>query len=153
MVLLIPTNKTYQLRLDVLRDKGMPIASVQFPTDSVNGAFHLGYFVNQDLVGVASFAPSNITFPKHQNTTNNPYQLRGMATKKEFQGHGIGKQLLHKAHQILSILGCDLIWANARTSALPFYTKLGYQTFGKEFLIPNVGPHYVVALPISNSNT
>jgi hypothetical protein len=35
-----------------------------------------------------------------------------------------------------------LIWCNARTSAVGFYSKLSWEIAGAEFDIPDVGPHF-----------
>jgi predicted GNAT family N-acyltransferase len=37
-----------------------------------------------------------------------------------------------------------MIWCNARLSAVRFYEKLGFETRGDEFDIPDVGPHVVM---------
>jgi len=38
--------------------------------------------------------------------------------------------------------GKPLIWCNARTSAVEFYRKLGWEILGTEFDVPDVGPHF-----------
>jgi hypothetical protein len=37
-----------------------------------------------------------------------------------------------------------LIWFNARTSAVGFYKKMGYEIVGSEFEIKEVGPHFLM---------
>ena len=56
MVKFIASEKTLALRSAELRN-GMPLADCIFPTDEVEGAFHLGCFVDDQLVSVASFFP------------------------------------------------------------------------------------------------
>lgn len=71
------------------------------------------------------------------------WQLRGMAAAENFRRRGLGRRLLqlleHTAQQAHL---ADRIWCNARTPALGFYRKQGWQTVGEEFVIESAGPHY-----------
>jgi GNAT superfamily N-acetyltransferase len=55
---------------------------------------------------------------------------------------GVGRQVLEAAVAAARSAGAPLIWANARTTALPFYEAGGWQVAGDEFLTKDTGlPH------------
>lgn len=140
MVKFIPAELTYPIRLEILR-KGKSPDSVKFEDDLASGSFHLGKFMNDDLVSVASFSQK---FPHEFNSKNykNSYQLRGMATLDEFQGKGFGKELLEFGERILIGIDCDLLWFNARIGAVDFYKNSGFEIWGSKFMIEDVGEHF-----------
>ena len=111
-----------------------------FINDRLDGGFHLGVHIGEHRISVASFYPE-----AHPDLLGwIQYRLRGMATIPGYQGKGIGRRMLYFALDHLRAKKADLLWANARVTALPFYTKLGFGTHGPEFLIEGIGPHFVV---------
>jgi GNAT superfamily N-acetyltransferase len=136
---LISSKETYVVRHPVLRE-GRPIESCHFEGDDLDTTFHLGLFLNKELVGVASFMKNNnvIFTEQHQ------YQLRGMAILKQHQGLGFGDQLLKHGEQLLKNKNTALLWFNAREIAIKFYKKNGHQILGNAFEIKGVGTHYVM---------
>ncbi len=139
---LIPAIETLPLRQKILRPSA-PLAECINGTDEAVGSFHLGGFVEKQLVTVASFhVESQIDLPSLF-----PYRLRGMATEPEFQGKGYGRQVLVKGMDLLhKQKNCDLLWFNARKNAYKFYETLGFSFLGEEFEIPQIGPHKVMYL-------
>lgn len=136
----ISAEATYPIRQVVLRP-GKPVEEVYFSGDTAITSFHLGAFLNGKLLGVASFMKnSNPAFQSlHQ------FQLRGMAVLPEAQGLGIGKVLLLNGEQVFKEKWeSGLLWFNARESAVQFYEKFGYHTYGDFFEIPNVCIHIVM---------
>jgi predicted GNAT family N-acyltransferase len=115
-------QETYSVRKEVLRNN-LPLPEAM-EGDFEKFTFHLGMFLNTELIGIA-------TFMKNKNSSFNgvQYQLRGMATCQNYQHMGVGKKLL---------------WCNARVTALSFYEKLGFISVGEEFEIHLVGPHFVM---------
>ena len=124
------------LRHAVLRP-GRPLAAARFDGDHQPTTHHFGAFVD-GLVGCASFmlepwegAPA--------------YQLRGMATRPDLAGRGIGTRLLGHA---LGVLGREpgprLVWCNARLAAVGFYRRTGWTIASAAFDIADVGPHHVM---------
>jgi GNAT superfamily N-acetyltransferase len=104
-------------------------------------SFHLGAFEDSKLVSVASFFyDRNPLFQDlHQ------YQLRGMATIKEFQGKGLSQELLNVAFPIIKQNFCTLLWCNARISARGFYEKVGFKALnGETFNITYIGDHVLM---------
>jgi len=136
MVRFISSRDTLDLRSKILRN-GLPLEDCIFPTDEIEGAFHLGCFVDGKLVSVASFFPNHY---KDRKTLG--YQLRGMATAKEFAGKGYGSHLVDFAVIQLNATKASYLWCNARTSAIEFYKKKGFELSSEEFEIEGVGPHF-----------
>src|SRR5690606_38806891 len=62
------------------------------------------------------------------------FKLRQMAVHPEWQGKGIGKQLMQTAEVFAGEAGAQKIILHARATALNFYEKLGYQKKGKPFV-------------------
>ena len=68
-------------------------------------------------------------------------KFRQMAVMEKWQGQGLGRELLQKVEEQLSLEGCENLILNARLSAKNFYEKLGYVSVGDEFY--EVGlPHF-----------
>lgn len=135
----INANDTRDIRHKVLR-QGHPVESCTFSGDEDEQSFHLGAFENGKLISVASFYfERNDLFDEP-----NQYRLRGMATLKEHQRKGYSSELLKMAFPIIKQNFCTMLWCNARTQAVGFYQKVGFEKFGEEFDIVNVGPHFLM---------
>ena len=131
----ISAEQTYETRKVVLREN-IPLP-YEFQGDHDKDTLHFGAFKEGQIVGVSSFMKVQLPgFPGIH------YQLRGMATLKEFQGSGVGKNLLAEAENELKKKASNLIWCNARVVAVDFYKKNGFQTIGEAFNIELIGPHY-----------
>lgn len=135
---LISATETFPLRHQM-----RPLRSVDNQgnsEDSEPGTFHVGAFLGEKLVGIASFnQESHKDFP-----STKPYRLRGMASDEGHQGLGIGRQTLLFGIAELRKRGGDLLWCNAREIAFPFYEKMGLTLHGPMFDIPTIGPHKVM---------
>jgi GNAT superfamily N-acetyltransferase len=93
------------------------------------------------------------TFFKHHSPVfegEPALKLRGMAVDPKMQGHGLGTMLLEAAlpRLALAFTECPTIWCNARLSAVPFYRRAGFKTWGDEFMIPDIGLHLVMWRPM-----
>jgi predicted GNAT family N-acyltransferase len=142
MVKFIPYELTLELRSKVLRNN-LPLKDCVFPTDQVEGAFHLAYYEGDEIATIASF------FPKHyKDSKEDGYQLRGMASAPIFAGKGYGSELIRFAINYMKEINAEYIWCNARTTAVKFYEKLGFQFVSEEFEISGVGPHYEMILKL-----
>ena len=74
-------------------------------------------------------------------------QLRGMAVDSEVQRTGAGRVLLEAAIERLRSEGAEVLWANARDSALAFYERMGMEVVGEGFVSAETAlPHHVVVL-------
>ncbi|MFL1012982.1 GNAT family N-acetyltransferase [Flavisericum labens] len=135
----ITANKTYEIRQPILRT-GQPIETCFFEGDNLETTYHLGIFSEEKLVGVSSFFKNNNSL----FTISSQYQLRGMAILKNYQKHGLGRDILKQGEQMLKLKNVNLIWCNAREVAINFYAKNGYQIIGDPFNIKDIGLHFVM---------
>lgn len=142
MIKFIEAQETLALRSAILRD-GADFQACVFEGDDNELSFHLGYFVEDELVSVASFHPQS-----KEPYLGIGFQLRGMATQINYQGKGIGNQLLNFAIVYLRGQKVNYIWCNARRVAYRFYSNLGFEFISDEFEIANIGPHRTMYLKI-----
>ena len=135
----ITAFETIIVRHPVLRP-GRPIESCHFDGDDLPTTSHFGlYFENQLAAVISAFKAQNKLFSEE-----NQYQIRGMAVLSEFQKKGFGEALLEYCENEIRLKSGDLIWFNARETAIGFYEKSGYEILGDQFEIPDVGPHYIL---------
>ncbi|WP_295648191.1 GNAT family N-acetyltransferase [uncultured Mucilaginibacter sp.] len=143
MIKFIPAEAVTSVRNIVLREGKMRPGQPHWPTDDLEGAFHLGYFVGDELACVASFHPES-----YADFTGTGYQLRGMATLETYRGKGFGNQLLNFGIVYLRGQKANYLWCNARKKALRFYESIGFEIISDEFDVPGIGPHHVMYLKI-----
>jgi predicted GNAT family N-acyltransferase len=142
----ISAKETYMLRQRVLRPHH-GIDSCVWPGDEEKETFHLGAYLDEKLIGVASFYKESS--PEIQK--NHQFRLRGMAVHEDYRGTGLGKNLLQHAEQILRTNCAEaILWFNARTLAKGFYSKMNYEQIGDNFIINGVGPHVVMFKILKN---
>jgi ribosomal protein S18 acetylase RimI-like enzyme len=67
-----------------------------------------------------------------------------MAILDQHQNKGLGKIVLQSCELHLKENKVELIWFNARESAIGFYRSLEYNLEGDLFDIPDVGPHVIM---------
>jgi len=135
----IQAKDTYAVRHPVLRG-GKPITSCVYNGDNLKTTIHLGLFLGEKLVGICSFF--EIANPNILESSQ--YQLRGMAVLKVFQKKGLGVTLLKYGEDFLKNKGINIIWCNARKTALKFYKNNNYQIIGEPFKIEGIGLHYII---------
>ncbi|MCF6279374.1 MAG: GNAT family N-acetyltransferase [Flavobacteriaceae bacterium] len=133
----ISTEETYEIRKDVLR-KNISLTEKN-KDDFDDSTFHLGGFIDDELVSVATFMQN-----EHKYFQGLQYRLRGMATLDKYQRKGLGKGFILKAEEVLKEKNVDILWCNARVLALNFYKKLGFIIKGSKFDITLIGDHYVM---------
>jgi GNAT superfamily N-acetyltransferase len=120
------------LRMAVLRP-GMAVEAGDY--DSFADTRHIAAFADDLVVGCASVFPSPLP------DAPAAWQLRGMAVAAPRQGQGIGALVLLGAIDLVRAAGGPVLWANARTTALAFYERLGFEVVGQEY------PHGPLKLP------
>jgi GNAT superfamily N-acetyltransferase len=145
-VRVITAAETLPLRQAVLRP-GRPLEAARFPGEGAPETRHFGAFREGRLLGIASLFP--VEMPERPGVR--AFQLRGMATAPEARGSGLGRALIAACVAHGRVCGVELLWCNARTSALGFYRKLGWETLGQEFEIPDVGPHFRMLLRLDQA--
>lgn len=135
----INASETIFIRHSVLR-VGKPIATCYFEGDDLPTTNHFGlYYKNKQVAVISVFESKNQSF-----IDENQHQIRGMAVLPEYQKRGFGEQLLKQCENEIKIKNGNLIWFNARESAIEFYKKFEYVIMGDKFEIPYVGMHYVM---------
>jgi GNAT superfamily N-acetyltransferase len=135
----ISVQEAYGVRHPVLR-KGKPLESCAFNGDFLDTTLHFGIFDKEALLGICSLLKNTTPLI----STKTQYQLRGMAILKPYQNKGLGGILLKHVENILTAQNIELIWCNARESAVHFYKKNGYNIAGNPFNIKDIGLHYVM---------
>ncbi|GAA0211774.1 hypothetical protein GCM10009123_18760 [Kangiella japonica] len=116
------------------------MSSCHYPEDDFDGVFHLVAENDNTIVGIGSFYPEECVGIDSAAS----YRLRGMATVSSIRGQGIGRNLLEEGIRQCRLRGAELLWCNARTSAVPFYRKLNFDIKGEEFMIDSIGPHFLM---------
>ena len=129
------------LRQLILRP-GKPLAECVFGGDDAVDTGHFGVFVSGRLVGIASICREASPGPANRDA----WRLRGMAVAAEHRRQGLGGLLVHACLEHTRRHGATLVWCYARTAAVGLYRQAGFRTVGDEFVIPDVGPHYVMTL-------
>lgn len=137
-VQLIRPSDTIRLRSAILRP-GQPVEACHYDGDDEETAFHVGGFVSERLVSIATLFRRDDERCGFQPA----FQLRGMATDESFQRRGIGAQVLAFSEAEVVRRDAVAIWCNGRVNAIPFYTSQGYTVVGGEFDVPNIGPHVI----------
>jgi GNAT superfamily N-acetyltransferase len=139
----LPVAEVYDIRRRVLRE-GRSDPTVRFPEDDHPRAFHLGVRDGGGpLLGVASYVPEVTPLRPGSRAV----RLRGMAVDAGWQGRGLGRLLLTAGIDRLRSAGIEVLWANARDSALGFYGHFGFETVGDGFEAIGL-PHHKVVLDL-----
>jgi GNAT superfamily N-acetyltransferase len=142
----ISAAETVPLRHAVLRP-GRPVETALFPGDDLASTKHFGAFRNGQLLCIASLFESKL--PEEPGLA--ALQLRGMATAADAQRLGLGRALVLDCAAYARKNGARLLWCNARVYACGFYSKLGFEIVGKEFEVPDVGPHFRMKLNLHST--
>lgn len=122
--------KELELRDEVLRK---PLGRSLYSEDLAGEGhdFHIGAFVDNKLVGVMILTELSGTEVK----------MRQVAVDSEWRSKRIGNEMVNYAEVHSKGKGYRRMVLNARKTAVAFYTKLGYETVGDEFLEVGI-PHY-----------
>lgn len=143
MIKFIQVEDLLPIRNQVLREGRLTPNECRFPGDDAETAFHLGYYVGEELACVASFHPQT-----YQDYQGKAYQLRGMATLEKYRSKGLGNQLVNFAIVYMRGQKVNYCWCNARKKAVTFYKNLGFEIVSEEFEVQDIGPHYAMYVKI-----
>jgi predicted GNAT family N-acyltransferase len=129
------------LRAAVLRP-GWPLEESVYPEDGMPSTWHLAAVDAEGVVvGCSTWFP--------QGHDGEPaWRLRGMATAQQVRGTGVGGMLVSAGLDVVAGSGAPLVWCNARTTALPFYSRFGFVARGEEFLAAHGVPHFLMVCRI-----
>lgn len=120
-VVTVTAEDVPQVRLAAFAGKGSSPGGVN-PSDRDPGTRHFGVRIGDVLAAVGSLVPER----SPRNDTEPAYRIRGMATRPEFQGQGLGGLVLHRVRSHIAIRGGGLLWGNLRLAAVPFYQRHGF---------------------------
>ena len=118
------------LRHRILR-AGLPWETASFEGDDAATTLHFAAESDGKIVGCAT-----IMLNEWQGEA--AWQVRGMAVDESSRGTGIGRCLLDAIDAAGEV---RLLWCNARTPAVDFYKRSGWQVVSEVFDIPTAGPH------------
>ncbi len=123
-------EKALVLRDRVLRKPlGLTFSAEELKKDE--GDIHFGLFEGEVILACLILT----------RTDNQRMKMRQVAVDDNYQGKGLGKELSEAAEDYALESGFNVMFCNARKTAVPFYQKLGYHTVGDEFTEVNI-PHY-----------
>lgn len=125
----LTAEQTHDLRRRVLR-VDTPSTDVEWPGDHDTATFHLGIVDERGTIAVATWL---VAASPDLGTGHAGIQLRGMATDPDERGTGLGASVLRAGIERSARSGADHVWANARSSALEFYTRHGFEITSDEF--------------------
>jgi predicted GNAT family N-acyltransferase len=129
------------LRQAVLRP-GRPVEESSFAPDMDPATVHLAAVdATGAVLGCATW------FPEPWQGAP-AWRLRGMATAPAARGTGLGGRLLEEGLALARDAGVGLVWCNARTLAVGFYRRYGFETVGEEFESGYGIPHFVMCRPL-----
>lgn len=120
----IQAEDTWPIRQFVLWPD-QPISHCMLEDDAIGS--HFGGYIDDRLVCVASL------FPDGEGVA----RLRKFATLPDYQNLGLGTQMLQHIIAELPRLNTTTLWCHARTAAMPFYQRFGFEPAGEAF---NKGP-------------
>ena len=116
------------LRHRVLR-QGKPLMNAAYEGDDAEPTFHLAAFEDGEVVGVASFMREPMPGRKDVPA----WRLRGMAVEERLRGRQVGKRLVDRGIELTREAGGELLWCNARGTAVGFYERMGWTAVGEYF--------------------
>jgi predicted GNAT family N-acyltransferase len=96
-----------------------------------------------DTIMIAEYNGQVIACLMLQDRGEGVVQLRQMAVAADWQGKGIGRQLVIAAEQFSSAQGFTTMMMHARKVALGFYSSMWYIVSGDEFTEVGI-PHYLM---------
>ncbi len=121
--------KIVQIREIVLRiPLGLRFSLVEIQKESEELIF--GIQVNNQWIGSCQY-----------QIFNNEAKMRQVAILDAYKRKGYGKKMVIQSMEILKQKGIQKIYCHARTSAVPFYENLGFQTVSEAFLEVHI-PHF-----------
>ena len=127
----ISARDTIALRDAVLRP-GLPPGGSQYPGDDAPDTLHLGAFLGNTLVAVATLCRE----PMPGEETSSSWRLRGMATLPQYRGRGFGKQLAQRCITYAAEQCGTFVWCTSRVATVPFYSALGFTESSDTFSLP-----------------
>jgi GNAT superfamily N-acetyltransferase len=139
----VPAPVTYPLRQQVLRPH-QALDQVAFPGDDDADSACWAATVDGEVTGVVSV----LRQPPPWAPDVQSWRLRGMATDERRRRLGIGAALLAEVVGHVRARGGGLLWCHARTPAVSFYRRGGFETRGEPWVDPDIGPHIAMEMVV-----
>ncbi len=127
---------SWQLRLRVLREP-LGLRPGPHERDEESGLVHLGAFEGERLVA---------TLMLH-DVGGGRVRMRQVAVAFERQRSGVGTKLVRFSEEVARRRGFREMVLHARETAVPFYERLGYQTYGEPFVEVTI-PHIAMRMTL-----
>ncbi|MEM7162948.1 MAG: GNAT family N-acetyltransferase [Bacteroidota bacterium] len=99
-----------------------PVSFSQYPSDNQNDDFHVGAYIDNVLVGVASYyieKSERLHYPKQS-------RLRGLAVLPDYREQGVGTELIANSLDIVRGTGSSVLWSAAYPDVCGFFLKMGF---------------------------
>ena len=125
-----PYGASVSLRREVLR-KPLGLDFTDEELEKERSDYHLVCQENGEVVGCLVLAPRS----------GDEVRMRQVAVAPEARGRGVGRALTEFAEDFARRHGFTRMTLHARTTAVPFYEKLGYERVGEEFVEVTI-PHW-----------
>jgi ribosomal protein S18 acetylase RimI-like enzyme len=127
-------EKYFQLRWEVLRKPWNQQKGTE-QDDLEHSCFHKMILFSSDRV---------VACGRLQLNNEVEAQIRYMAVDSDFQGKGLGSNVLEQLEAIAKENGIKYIVLQARENALSFYKNNGYYEIEKSFLLYGIIQHYLM---------
>ena len=126
-------DEAVQLRTAVLRAPLGLAFDLDFLSQEYNDTHIVAYAENGTLLGILLLTQLDTTTVK----------MRQVAVHFDYQKKGVGKALVAYSEKYARGEGYTFMQLNARSTAVVFYQKLGYETVGEEFVEVSI-PHFAM---------
>jgi GNAT superfamily N-acetyltransferase len=133
----VTSSETLPLRRQVLRPH-QTIAELAAEDRETTDAAYFAAVDDGEVVGVGAVAREPPPWSPQDATA---WRLRQMATDASRRRTGIGSAVLQSVIRHVAEQGGGVLWCNARTPAVPFYRRAGFEVRGESWEDPVLGPH------------
>lgn len=125
-------SKALGLRYRILRvPLGLEFTEEELKKDEAD--IHFGLFEGDEIIACLTLTECE----------SNRMKMRQVAVDNNCQGKGLGQKLSLAGEEYARKKGFEIMFCNARKTAVPFYEKLGYKIVSDEFTEVNI-PHYTM---------
>ncbi len=145
---IISAAETYPVRHRILRPH-QTFEECAYPLDEAPDSYHVGYYLNRELIGVGSVMYE----PLYDTKQLNSWRIRGMAVSEHVRGKGVGGEILQELISYAASHGLPgEVWCNGRVTVKGFYVRFGFVQQGDIFNVPGVGPHVLFVRPMTGDD-
>ena len=113
----------------------------RYELDTHLKTIHYGLSIDNKIISILSLIENPCKYFFKKKTI----QIRGMATKFDYQRKGLGSILLREVKKkIYEFMNYEILWCNSRIESIKFYEKNGFTAKGHQFIIRDIGVHKVL---------